>query len=421
LNTPIMLNINPMLDLTIKALIILIGAGFSARYVLTRKTWLAPLIFIFLTSLLALPLFFSIDLWAEVSHARPILVAVILSFFILSPLLEWLDEKRIEAEGRRKFRQSAHEIELTFQALAREKIGALVAIEREDGLTQITKKGIPVGGEITKELLATLFTPYTPTHDGGIVIRDGKIASCGCVFPLSANEHLSKDFGTRHRAGLGLSEKSDALVLIASEESGEIAIASYGKLEHNVSPESLEKKILKALGKTRHKARLNFPAIGERSLHFTKRGALSRASFSKSLLLLSGIAFFGALFASFTPKDMAHTLWGWVCVTPLATCLILLAQLVSGAETLFHPEMRQVERIFAFLGLSLFKRRYLYDKLHGMNIIASKQWKNLYELRLAKNRFTSWLILDSKNLEKLEKAKLALDPPRPSSNFGATA
>lgn len=398
--------------------LVLLGASFSVRYVLSRRTWASLFAFAALSALLLAPIYFNLDLWSEVPSLRPVLLSSILIFFILSPFLEWLDAKRIEADGQRKFRHAAREIRMTFEALAREKIGALVAIEREDSLAQIARKGIPLKGEISKEVLATLFTPYTPTHDGGVIIADRKIAACGCVFPLSADEHMSKDLGTRHRAALGLSEKTDALVLVASEESGEISVASYGKLHHNIPPENLEKRILSELGHTRHKVKLNFPMVSNKRLWITKRGARSATSLVRRILILSGALFFASLFVSFAPKDWMSDKFGWIFTIPAAASILLILRAFAGTRTVFHPEVWQVERVYTFLGISVMKRAYLYEKLKGMNIYASKNWKNLYELRLTKSKLQSWLILESKNLHKLEDTKLALDPPRPETNFG---
>jgi len=418
---------NSSLDAALKLALILLGTFFAVRYALTRKTWLAPFIFIFLSALFLAPVFLQIDVWSEVSAFRPFLLLMILVFFILSPALEWLDQKRTEAVGQKNFKRAAHEIQLAFEALAREKIGALIAIEREDSLEAIAKKGIPLHGDITKEVLATLFTPYTPTHDGGAIIRDRKIAACGCVFPLSADEHMAKDLGTRHRAALGLSEKTDALVIIVSEESGEVSIASYGKLEHNTRPDHLEKKIIQELGKTHHKTDLHFPALLARRLHLSGNTSKSVTSFSKRLLLLSATVFFASLFMSFFPKNNLSMIprvfieggrWDWIYAIPLLAAGFLIVRFLTGTQLAFHPETRQMGRFFTFLGFPLIKHEYIYGKLKGLEIVPSKKWRNYFELRLVKGRFKSWLVLESKNIEKLEKSRLALDPPQPVTNFG---
>ncbi|MBI4397607.1 MAG: DNA integrity scanning protein DisA nucleotide-binding domain protein [Candidatus Omnitrophica bacterium] len=366
-----------------------------------------------------------IDAWSEVEEFRPFLLLLILSFFLISPALEWMEERRIEAKGKKLFQKSAREIQLAFQALAGEKIGALAAIEREDSLEGIVKKGIPVGGEITKEVLATLFAPYTPTHDGGAVLRRTKIAACGCVFPLSTNEHLSSDLGTRHRAALGLAEKTDALVIVASEESGELSIASHSKLEHNIAPEELGRKILREFSKTRHKTSLHMASIPPRRMALRSEMSKSAPSFSRRFLLLCAALFFLSLFLSFFPhaenfsvNALTANPWGWVYAAPLLASLILFLCIGSGKQILFYPALRQAERKASFLGVSFFKRRYSYEKLKGLAISPSRKWKDFFELRLVHNRFTSWLVYESKNFDKLEQLRLALDPPRSESNFG---
>lgn len=408
---------------------VILGALFAVRYVLNRRTWAAPLLFAVLTALLITPVFFSIDLWREVPSWRPLLLGLILSFFAVSPVLEWLERRRIEAISERTFRKSAHEIGEAFSALASEKIGALLAIEREDSLANIIKTGIPLNGNITKEVLATLFTPYTPTHDGGIIVSDNKITSCGCIFPLSGNDQLSSQMGTRHRAGLGLSEKSDALVIIASEETGDISMASYGKLDQEIHPPSLAKKILKELAHTQHKSKFRAPMLSRKRLRISKRGALAGRSLSFSFHLLLASAFFLSLFRSFFPipvrdvpwvqfPHLTDQPWGWIFSIPLLVSLLLTLALTFNSKILFHPELREVERLLTFLGIPLLKRRLSYEKMRGLEVLSSREWKNLFELRLFKNRSRTWLILESRRLAKLEEIKTQLDPPRSPSNFG---
>ncbi len=125
--------------------------------------------------------------------------------------------------------------------LSRNKMGALIAIEREVGLKNYIENGILLDARVSSELLISLFYPNTPTHDGGVVIQGGNIASCGCLFPLSQSPGLSKSLGTRHRAALGLTEESDAICVIVSEETGTISVALYGKLERGLEPEDLRK------------------------------------------------------------------------------------------------------------------------------------------------------------------------------------
>ncbi len=132
--------------------------------------------------------------------------------------------------------------------LSRNRIGALVAIERDVGLKNYIESGIALDAVVTTELLITLFTPNTPTHDGGIIIQGERIASCGSLFPLSQNLDLARSLGTRHRAAIGLAEESDAVCVVVSEETGGISVAVYGKLTRDLDPEGL-RRVLTSLFK----------------------------------------------------------------------------------------------------------------------------------------------------------------------------
>ncbi len=128
--------------------------------------------------------------------------------------------------------------------LARNRTGALIAIERETGLKNYIESGIIMDAKVGQELLITLFAPNTPTHDGGVIIVGDRIASCGALFPLSQNTELSRFLGTRHRAGLGLTEESDAVCVIVSEETGGISIAVQGKLTRNLNVEDVKRVLM---------------------------------------------------------------------------------------------------------------------------------------------------------------------------------
>lgn len=114
--------------------------------------------------------------------------------------------------------------------LSGKKIGALIAVEREIGTRSIQETGIRIDSVVTPELLASIFFPMTPLHDGGIVIKSNRIKAAGCLFPLSQRSELSKALGTRHRAAIGLTEETDALVVVVSEETGSVSFAYRGRL-----------------------------------------------------------------------------------------------------------------------------------------------------------------------------------------------
>mgnify|MGYP003086839421 FL=1 len=119
------------------------------------------------------------------------------------------------------------------------RIGALLVLEGKTKLNEIVETGTEIDAKITKQILCNIFIPNTPLHDGAVIIRDGKIKSAACFLPLTQRKDLSKDLGTRHRAGIGISEISDSLILIVSEETGHVSIARSGKIYRDVSKERL--------------------------------------------------------------------------------------------------------------------------------------------------------------------------------------
>ena len=121
------------------------------------------------------------------------------------------------------------------------RTGALIIFERNVKLNDIMSTGTIIDSNTTAELLKNLFFNKAPLHDGAVVIRDGRIAAAGCVLPLTQNKNLSKDLGMRHRAGIGLSEQSDAVVVIVSEETGAASVAMEGMLKRHLSPATLDK------------------------------------------------------------------------------------------------------------------------------------------------------------------------------------
>ena len=127
------------------------------------------------------------------------------------------------------------------EIMSREKVGALIVFSREQRLEEYFKTGTQIDGQVTEQLLRNIFFKNSPLHDGAMIIRDGRVAAAGCVLPLSESHRLSSDLGTRHRAGVGMSEASDAVVVIVSEESGSISVASGGMLKRHLAPQTLEK------------------------------------------------------------------------------------------------------------------------------------------------------------------------------------
>lgn len=135
-------------------------------------------------------------------------------------------------------------IDQTVQAcevMSREKIGALIVFARNDQLDEYFKTGTQIDGKVSEQLLRNIFFPKASLHDGAMIIRGGRVAAAGCVLPLSESSRLSADLGTRHRAGVGMSEASDAVVVIVSEETGTISVAVGGMLKRHLAAQTLER------------------------------------------------------------------------------------------------------------------------------------------------------------------------------------
>ena len=136
---------------------------------------------------------------------------------------------------------------LACDVMSRQKIGALIVFARDVHTEEYMKTGTAVDGQVSEQLLRNIFFPKAALHDGAVIIRDGRIAAAGCVLPLSESHSISADLGTRHRAGLGMSEMTDAVVVIVSEETGAISLAVGGMLKRGLTAQTLERMLAKEL------------------------------------------------------------------------------------------------------------------------------------------------------------------------------
>lgn len=127
------------------------------------------------------------------------------------------------------------------EIMSHERVGALIVFARDARLEEYFKTGTMINGQVSEQLIRNIFFPKASLHDGAMIIRDGQIAAAGCVLPLSDSSRLSADLGTRHRAGVGMSEASDAVVVIVSEETGTISVAVGGTLKRHLAPQTLER------------------------------------------------------------------------------------------------------------------------------------------------------------------------------------
>ena len=133
------------------------------------------------------------------------------------------------------------QVVMACEVMSRERVGALIVFAREQRLEEYFKTGTQIDGQVSEQLVRNIFFPKASLHDGAMIIRDNRVAAAGCVLPLSDSNRLSADLGTRHRAGVGMSEASDAVIVIVSEETGTISVAVGGMLKRHLAPQTLER------------------------------------------------------------------------------------------------------------------------------------------------------------------------------------
>ncbi|MGB4563526.1 MAG: diadenylate cyclase CdaA [Dethiobacteria bacterium] len=151
-----------------------------------------------------------------------------------------------------EFDHLLEELTKAILVLVKKRIGALIIIERESGLKEFIETGIPIEGQISAELLVNIFFPRSPLHDGAVIIRGNQVAAAGCYLPLTDDPYLNKELGTRHRAGIGITEQSDAVAIIVSEETGIVSIAYNGKLTRYLDEKKLRAKLTELLAPARN-------------------------------------------------------------------------------------------------------------------------------------------------------------------------
>lgn len=224
--------------------IFILSVGIYHAFTFVRGTRGAPVVTGFLVLLLTLAIVTNL---LDLKVLRWML-GTFSAFFAVAVLIIFQPElRRILAElGNQPFLNTAREqrenIEViiqTVERLADVRIGALIAIEQSIQLQEAVESGIPVNCEATPEMLETIFFPNNAIHDGGVIIKGDRIAYAACIFPLTQRQDLHKSLGTRHRAAIGLSEETDAVVVVVSEETGSISYAYRGQLTRPVTLEEL--------------------------------------------------------------------------------------------------------------------------------------------------------------------------------------
>lgn len=155
--------------------------------------------------------------------------------------------------------ESTDEVLLALSAMSRDRVGALIVLERDIGLRTFIESGVRLDSQISRDLLLSIFHSGTALHDGAVIIQKERISAAACFLPLSVNPLVSSKMGTRHRAGIGITEETDCLTLIVSEETGAISIGAFGNLERNVTLERVDARIYEHFGVSRHDSALAVP------------------------------------------------------------------------------------------------------------------------------------------------------------------
>jgi diadenylate cyclase len=237
---------------TLLALVFLVGTTFQ----LTALNWVLGQTWPVL--LISLPVIFQPEIRRALEQ--------------LGQTRSWLPQLRARTDEMTD--RTVDELVKAASQLARHRYGALIVLERDTGLQDYVERGVPIDGLLTRQLLINLFYPNSPLHDGAAVVRDGRIVAASVVLPLSDNTAAASQLGTRHRAALGISEQSDAIAVVVSEETGQISIAENGRLLRNLDAERLQEE-LRALLKldvpVRERGSLLYE-VGDR-LRLSPRGA----------------------------------------------------------------------------------------------------------------------------------------------------
>jgi len=196
--------------------------------------------------------------------------------------LAGLGRRLLLSRGRAREADVYDDIVLAANLFSQNQTGALMVIEREIGLRTYVESGVPLDARLSYDLLATIFRPSAPLHDGAVIVQKDRIAAAACFLPLSMNPVLSTQLGTRHRAGIGITEETDAIAMIVSEETGAISLAVAGKIERDMTVEQLRERLSGLL--KRYVARSTLPtAIANGSEQFPDVESPPRASVSRNI------------------------------------------------------------------------------------------------------------------------------------------
>ena len=224
-----------------------------------------------LTGIVAVVIVYQIAVRAHLEALRSLLsslapysaIAIIVLFQSeIRRTLARLGRKRLFGGYQRP--ESTDEILLALSSMSRDRVGALVVLERDIGLRTFIESGVPLDSQISRDLILSIFMPGTALHDGAVVIQKERVAAAACFLPLSVNPAISSKLGTRHRAGIGITEETDCLSLIVSEETGAISVASFGVLEAGVTITRVDERLNQHFGVRRRNSTPSAPGSAPR-------------------------------------------------------------------------------------------------------------------------------------------------------------
>lgn len=210
------------MQMAIGSLLVLVLLYASQRFPLRTVGWLIRNLLAYVA--IAAIVLFQADIRRALSHLGR------------APFFRYLGRSERTAE-------TMEEVITAAAMLAKSRVGGIIAFEREIGLRNYVESGIPIDATVSYDLLTTIFQPTTPLHDGAVIIAEERIAAAACFLPLSVSPTLDRDLGTRHRAAIGLTEETDALAVVISEERGEISLARHGHLARGLTPDDLRQRL----------------------------------------------------------------------------------------------------------------------------------------------------------------------------------
>jgi diadenylate cyclase len=211
-----------------------------------------------LIGILIMVLLYGVSVWAGLEALRAVLSNIVPLIGLAIIVLFHSEIRRMLARlGRKRWMgfgagyrapESVDEILMAVEVLAPKKIGALIVLERDIGLRTFIESGVALDARITRDLLLSIFTPGLPLHDGAVIVQKDRIAAAACFLPLTTLPALSRELGTRHRAAIGITEETDCLSIVVSEETGRISVAAFGELVQGLDPAEVLERINRHFG-----------------------------------------------------------------------------------------------------------------------------------------------------------------------------